>query len=71
MKPIAATQTRTTDHPHVRALALCPVCMTNPKDVGALVCWPCWRMHDGRNDFPGPAGDDIRTRFERIETETR
>lgn len=29
------------DHPRVRASLHCPFC-DQPKDSGALACWPCW-----------------------------
>lgn len=37
------------DHPKVRAGVRCPVCGRG-KDRGCLVCWPCYRAHDFRNN---------------------
>lgn len=32
------------DHPHLRASPRCPVC-GGTKDIGLVVCWPCYRAH--------------------------
>ena len=35
------------DFPNVRAQAVCPLCQ-NQKEVGLLVCWPCYHKHELR-----------------------
>lgn len=37
------------DHPCLRRYHRCPIC-NGHKDAGLLVCWPCYRKHDFRNN---------------------
>src|SRR5438270_5658022 len=37
------------DYPHVRSSTVCPLCQER-KEVGLVVCWPCyraWGLRDG------------------------
>jgi hypothetical protein len=37
------------DYPHIRASTACPLCQGR-KEVGLVVCWPCyraWGLRDG------------------------
>lgn len=38
----------TLDHPRVRLSATCPLCDL-PKDVGAVVRWPCYHLWNFRH----------------------
>ena len=40
------------DYPHVRASAVCPLCLGH-KDQGLIACWPCYHrrgMRYGNNE---------------------
>lgn len=50
----------TLDHPVCRAAPICPIC-GNPKDVGLVMCWPCYRGGKSIPNFGKVALD----RFER------
>jgi hypothetical protein len=39
------------DHPHIRALIVCPLCQ-GQKDKELLVCWPCFRRDRMRYGNP-------------------
>ncbi len=39
------------DHPRLRARRSCSLC-GGCKDVGPVVCWPCYRKHNLRNGNP-------------------
>ena len=47
----AATEGSSPDHPNLRAQRICPLC-GGSKDVGLVVCWPCYRAYDLRNGNP-------------------
>ena len=38
------------DYPRLRQAYTCPICH-QPKDWGCIVCWPCYRQHEGRHNF--------------------
>lgn len=39
------------DHPNLRSFPICFLCQ-KPKEVGLLVCWPCYREHRLRYGNP-------------------
>lgn len=51
-----------TDFPHIRSKLVCPICLRE-KDNGAITCWPCYRVTDGRNGYACA----IRSRLDGLE----
>lgn len=55
----------TLDHPICRAALVCPVC-GGTKDVGLVMCWPCYRGGKFTPNFGSEALERFESNPERI-----